>query len=65
MVTNNLYAALLRAAGSATSRKVAGECVKKLDPFMERSGGWGLACLQLQSHGAAVCFGRILALHGC
>jgi hypothetical protein len=38
VATNNLYAALLREASSSTSRKVAAECVKKLDAFMERSG---------------------------
>ena len=47
-MTNNLYASLLRTAGSSSSRRVAGECMKKLDAFMERSGeagrrgrGWG------------------------
>ena len=40
VATNNMYAGLLAAATSATSRKVAGEAVKKLDAFMERSGGW-------------------------
>lgn len=39
VATNNMYAGLLAAATSATSRKVAGEAVKKLDAFMERSGG--------------------------
>ncbi|KAI3426329.1 hypothetical protein D9Q98_008702 [Chlorella vulgaris] len=39
VATNNLYAALLSRASSSTSRKVAGEAVKKLDAFMERSGG--------------------------
>lgn len=40
VATNNLYATLLRNAPASTSRKVAGECVKKLDAFMERSGAW-------------------------
>ncbi|KAI7836263.1 hypothetical protein COHA_009853 [Chlorella ohadii] len=39
VATNNLYAALLRKGGGAGGRKVAGEAVKKLDAFMERSGG--------------------------
>jgi hypothetical protein len=38
VATNNLCAALLSRASSSTSRKVAGEAVKKLDAFMERSG---------------------------
>ena len=38
VATTNLYAALLLEASSSTSRKVAAECVKKLDAFMERSG---------------------------
>lgn len=40
MATNNLFAALLRAAPSTTARKVAADCLKKLEPFMERSGRW-------------------------
>lgn len=39
VATNNLYAALLRKGGGPGGRKVAGEAVKKLDAFMERSGG--------------------------
>ncbi|KAL4423713.1 hypothetical protein ABPG75_001014 [Micractinium tetrahymenae] len=39
VATNNLFAALLRAAPSTTARKVAADCLKKLEPFMERSGG--------------------------
>lgn len=42
MATNNLYAALLRKGGGPSARKVAGEAVKKLDAFMERSGGWSV-----------------------
>lgn len=38
VATNNLYAALLRNAGSSSLRRQAGEAVKKLDAFMERSG---------------------------
>ncbi|KAL4446353.1 hypothetical protein ABPG77_003160 [Micractinium sp. CCAP 211/92] len=39
VATNNLFAALLRAAPSTAVRKVASDCLKKLEPFMERSGG--------------------------
>ena len=42
VATNNLYAALLRKGGGPGGRKVAGEAVKKLDAFMERSGEWQL-----------------------
>jgi len=42
VATNNLYAVLLRKGGGAGGRKVAGEAVKKLDAFMERSGEYWL-----------------------